>query len=51
MRGLTGFEPRVRFDDGVRELFEYLRDSPVPVEQMLARIEDRNWVVRSDVHV
>jgi UDP-glucose 4-epimerase len=51
MRSLTGYTPRVSFEDGVAELFALLRDSGVPADEMLARVEDRNWIVRSPAHV
>jgi len=44
MRQLTGFSPRVAFADGVRELFEGMRDGGLPPEAMLAQVEERNWV-------
>lgn len=43
MQRLTGYVPRVSFEEGVRELVESLRDSGVSFEDMLAKVEDRNW--------
>lgn len=51
MRALTGFEPRVTFDEGARELYGIFRDSGVAPEAMLAQVEDRNWERRSVAHV
>ena len=45
MRELTGFAPRKPFGDGVAELVHWFRTRPTSPEQMLARIEDRNWLV------
>lgn len=45
MRELTGFAPRKPFADGVAELVHWFRTRPESPEQMLARIEDRNWLV------
>lgn len=44
MRELTGFHPRVVFEDGVRDLVEWFASRPQSPQQMLQRIEDRNWV-------
>lgn len=44
MRSLTGWRAGVAFSDGVAELVEWFRDRPAAPEDMLARIEDRNWV-------
>jgi UDP-glucose 4-epimerase len=51
MRSLTGWEPRVPFADGVRELYEVFLDGGVPAARMLAQVEDRNWVVEDVTHV
>lgn len=44
MSELTGYAPRVSFHDGVRELVEWFGASEVSPVQMLARMEDRNWM-------
>lgn len=44
MRRLTGWKPTVPFEQGVRELVGWFSDRPSTPEEMLARIEDRNWV-------
>ncbi|MFD1719763.1 dTDP-glucose 4,6-dehydratase [Georgenia deserti] len=44
MRRLTGFSPAVAFEAGVADLVRWFRDRPVSPDEMLARIEDRNWV-------
>lgn len=43
MEALTGFTPQVSFADGVAELVAWFRDSGQDPQEMLARIEDRNW--------
>lgn len=44
MTALTGFTPRVPFDAGVRELLAAFQASGSTPAEMLARVEDRNWV-------
>ncbi|RBY78105.1 epimerase [Blastococcus sp. TF02-09] len=43
MHGLTGFRTRVGFEEGIAELVAWFRSRPQSPEEMLARIEDRNW--------
>ena len=43
MHSLTGFIPTMGFRDGIADLVEWFRASDIPVAEMLARIEDRNW--------
>ncbi|MGX1793216.1 dTDP-glucose 4,6-dehydratase [Microbacterium sp. NPDC055312] len=43
MTAMTGYAPRVDFADGVRDLVEWFRSRPTSPQEMLARIEDRNW--------
>jgi UDP-glucose 4-epimerase len=43
MHGLTGFGPRVDFEKGIADLVGWFRTRPQSPEEMLARIEDRNW--------
>lgn len=42
MRQLTGFEPTIGFDEGVRELVEWFRDGQL--DEMVAQIADVNWL-------
>lgn len=42
---LTGFVPRVPFDEGVRELVEVMREGGTPAAEMLAQVAERNWAV------
>jgi UDP-glucose 4-epimerase len=51
MRELTGFEPRVSFAEGARELYGIFRDSGRSPELMLAQVEERNWESRSVARV
>ncbi|MDZ5660565.1 GDP-mannose 4,6-dehydratase [Nocardioides sp. S-58] len=44
MRSLTGWRASVDFAEGVEELVAWFRTRPQSPEEMLARIEDRNWV-------
>lgn len=44
MRELTGFTPSVRFQQGVSELVQWFRARPTSPQDMLAMIEDRNWL-------
>ncbi|MCP2264907.1 dTDP-glucose 4,6-dehydratase [Promicromonospora thailandica] len=44
VRELTGFEPRTSFEQGVADLVEWFRGRPESPQEMLGRIEDRNWV-------
>lgn len=44
MRTLTGWRPGVGFADGVEDLLAWFRSRQQSPEEMLARIEDRNWV-------
>lgn len=44
MKSLTGFETRVVFEDGVADLVRWFSSRPQSPQEMLARIEDRNWV-------
>ncbi|MGN8244869.1 dTDP-glucose 4,6-dehydratase [Cellulomonas soli] len=44
MKELTGFETEVVFEDGVRDLVAWFASRPQTPQEMLARIEDRNWV-------
>jgi UDP-glucose 4-epimerase len=46
---LTGFTPRVRFEDGVRDLVATMSEGAPPAE-MLARVADRNWTVEAGRH-
>jgi UDP-glucose 4-epimerase len=50
MRELTGYTPRVTFDEGARSLYEWFASLDVAPAEMLARIEDRNWSVGEDSH-
>jgi UDP-glucose 4-epimerase len=43
MEQLTGFRPRMSFDEGVADLVQWFSAQPQSPQQMLARIEDRNW--------
>lgn len=43
MRQLTGWKASVPFEQGVAELVEWFASRPQTPEEMLARIEDRNW--------
>ena len=43
MNSLTGFRPTKSFRDGIADLVEWFRETDIPIEKMLARIEDRNW--------
>lgn len=43
MHGLTGFTTQVDFAEGIAGLVEWFRGRPESPQQMLARIEDRNW--------
>ena len=45
MHELTGFEAQKPFSDGVAELVDWFRTRPQSPQDMLAQIEDRNWVV------
>ena len=45
MSELTGYAPRVSFSDGVRELVEWFGRPGVSLDDMLARMADRNWLV------
>ncbi|NMR21434.1 dTDP-glucose 4,6-dehydratase [Cellulomonas fimi] len=47
MRSLTGFVPQVDFREGVAELVSWFRSSPVSTTDMLARVEDVNWLARA----
>jgi UDP-glucose 4-epimerase len=40
---LTGFKPRMRFADGVADLVEWFRSGPNALDDMLTRVEERNW--------
>lgn len=44
MRSLTGWRPSVDFAAGVEDLVAWFRTRQQPPQEMLARIEDRNWV-------
>ena len=44
VRELTGFAPRTGFEQGVADLVDWFRTRPESPEEMLSRIEDRNWV-------
>jgi UDP-glucose 4-epimerase len=44
MRSLTGFAPRVGFEDGVRQLVDWFSESSQPGSAMVDRIMDRNWL-------
>jgi UDP-glucose 4-epimerase len=44
MHALTGFRPEVRLDAGIAELVRWFAGRPQSPQQMLAAIEDRNWV-------
>jgi UDP-glucose 4-epimerase len=43
MTSLTGFRPRVSFADGVADLVEWFRSGPNALDDMLTRVEERNW--------
>jgi UDP-glucose 4-epimerase len=43
MSSLTGFRPRVTFADGVADLVEWFRNGPITLDDMLTRVEERNW--------
>ena len=43
MRGLTGFEAKVPFDEGVASLVEWLRGRPEAPAELLLRVAERNW--------
>jgi hypothetical protein len=43
MVALTGFQPQVAFEDGVSGLVEWFRNGPTAVDDMLSRVEERNW--------
>lgn len=49
MHELTGFVPQVSLMEGVAELFTLLRDGDATPAQLLAQVEDRNWI-REPVH-
>ena len=44
MHRLTGFVPQVGPEKGMADLVDWFRTRPQSPEEMLARIEDRNWV-------
>ncbi|WP_236900744.1 dTDP-glucose 4,6-dehydratase [Cryobacterium arcticum] len=44
MRTLTGFEPRVGFDDGVAQLVDWFSNNRQTRSEMLDRVADRNWL-------
>jgi len=44
MRTLTGWRPEVGFAAGIEDLLAWFRTRQQSPEEMLARIEDRNWV-------
>lgn len=44
MQTLTGWRPDVGFADGIEDLLAWFRTRQQSPEEMLARIEDRNWV-------
>jgi UDP-glucose 4-epimerase len=48
MHELTGFRTRVDFEKGVADLVDWFRTRPQSPEEMLARIEDRNWSGATD---
>lgn len=43
MRELTGYAPQVSFEQGAAELFHWFSALDVSPQEMLDRIEDRNW--------
>lgn len=43
MHSLTGFRPTVDFSAGVAELVEWFRSSSSALDDMLTRIDERNW--------
>jgi UDP-glucose 4-epimerase len=43
MRELTGFTPQVDFEKGIADLLGWFQTRPQSPQEMLARIEDRNW--------
>jgi UDP-glucose 4-epimerase len=43
MRELTGFTPQVDFEKGIADLVGWFQTRPQSPQEMLARIEDRNW--------
>jgi UDP-glucose 4-epimerase len=46
MRSLTGFQPTVRFEDGVADLVDWFRQGKV--DDMAARVADVNWVAAEE---
>ncbi len=46
MGELTGWVPTVTFSDGIAELIEEFQRRPESPQEMLRRIQDRNWVAR-----
>jgi UDP-glucose 4-epimerase len=48
VRELTGFEPRTGFEQGVADLVDWFRSRPESPQEMLSRIEDRNWVAPAE---
>lgn len=51
MGDLTGYTPRVHLVEGVRDLVAALRANGMTPEQMLARVEERNWMGNGATHV
>jgi UDP-glucose 4-epimerase len=49
MRVLTGFTPRVSFDDGVRDLVDWFAASGQPHSAMVERVADLNWLTPEGV--
>ncbi|GGE91803.1 epimerase [Mycetocola zhadangensis] len=43
MHALTGFAPRVAFEDGVVDLVRWFQNGSTAVDDMLTRVEERNW--------
>lgn len=44
MREVTGFRPTMPFAQGVAELVQWFASRPATPQEMLAMIEDRNWL-------
>jgi len=44
MQALTGFTPRVRFDEGVTQLVDWFSHNRQTRSEMFARVADRNWM-------
>jgi UDP-glucose 4-epimerase len=49
MRSLTGFAAQVEFHEGIAQLVEWFRNLQMDPTEMLARVEDRNWLASAAV--